>query len=144
MGENVKKNSSKFYLKYSKWSPSNSQQLWFFRPGISIFSIFDELSTEMKNKIILSVRSESEKTFSSKFNEFNVKYIEMIHVKFSGTLNFSSWNFNIRWTVYRDEKMTKSQKKFRDGEKFSISVLKHVSRHSESITTKKNWTRIFD
>ena len=45
------------------------------------------------------------------FSKFNVKYIEMIPVKFSTTLIFSSRNFiflNFRWTVHRDEKSKKN------------------------------------
>ena len=93
----------------------------FFVQELQFFSIFDELSTEMKNKKNSKCRVRNwKKLFSPKFN---VKYIEMIPVKFSATLIFSSWNFNFfnfRWTVHRDEKMTKSQKKFCNGKKFSI------------------------
>ena len=94
----------------------------FFVQELQMFSIFDELSKEMKNKKKFKCREGNwKKLFSPKFN---VKYIEMIPVKFSATLIFSSRNFNFfkfsmncpqRW------KMTESQKKFCNGKKFSNS-----------------------
>ena len=64
----------------------------FFVQELQIFSIFDELSTEMKNKKNSKCRVQNwkKKLFSS---TFNVMYIEIINVKFSATLIFSSRNF---------------------------------------------------
>ena len=74
----------------------------FFLRELQFFSFFDELSTEMKNQKNSKCQVRKWKKIPSKFN---VKYIEMIPVKFSKTLIFSSWNFNFFnfwWTVHRD------------------------------------------
>ena len=54
----------------------------FFVQELQIFSVFDELSTEMKNKKNSKCRVKKWKKNSSKFI---VKYKEMIPVKFSTT-----------------------------------------------------------
>ena len=62
----------------------------FFVQELQFFQFLMNCPQWWKVRKILSVRWESGKIFSSKFN---VKYIEMIPVKFSTTLIFSSVNF---------------------------------------------------
>ena len=126
-----KKISSKFNVKYIEMIPVKfSTTLIFSSRNFNFFQFLMNCPQWWKVRKILSVRWESGKIFSSKFN---VKYIEMIPVKFSTTLIFSSVNFNFFfifwWTVHRDEKLKNSKCQVRKWKKISFQIQRQVYRN---------------
>ena len=130
-GEKVKKNSSQFNVKYIEMIPVKfSTTLIFSSRNFNFFQFLMNCPQWWKIRKILSVRWESGKIFSSKFN---VKYIEMIPVKFSTTLIFSSVNFN--FFSFFDELSTemknlkKSKCQVRKWKKNSFQIQRQVYRN---------------